>query len=86
LEEFAVMLNMLNLQPVGCSGVENAVECGVDAGCRGRRVYSVYIFHRLVPKIGRLNGADNWGTPRRHNPLAKGRVNPMYALRTFVGI
>jgi hypothetical protein len=24
-----------------------------------------------APKIGCLNGADNWGMPRRHNPLAK---------------
>ena len=30
-----------------------------------------------APKIGCLNGADNWGMPRRHNPLVnKGLGKP----------
>ena len=30
-----------------------------------------------APKIGCLNGADNWGIPRRHNPLVnKGLGKP----------
>ena len=43
--------------------ISPATTCGIQA--------------HQVPKIGCLNGADNWGMPRRHNPLVnKGLGKP----------
>jgi hypothetical protein len=61
-------------KPVLSAANERIPVHGFEYGSSDVRRQAAGFSGNQAPKIGCLNGADNWGMPRRHNPLYFSRI------------